>query len=99
MPISIYIIRRLEHQHELTTLRDLNLRLQFVCVPFSFQGVEFYSNEETKIIVPADATRYGNLIVAPFIAAPVLVIAFIVYLVMTSKWFRNRKKADSKPHK
>lgn len=55
-------------------------------------------NEETKIIVPADATRYGNIVVAPFIAAPVLVIAFIVYLVMTSKWFRNRKKADSKPH-
>lgn len=55
-------------------------------------------NEETKIIVPADATRYGNLIVAPFIAAPVLVFAFIVYLIMTSKWFRNRKKADSKPH-
>jgi sortase A len=55
-------------------------------------------NEETKIIVPADATRYGNIVVAPFIAAPVLVIAFIVYLVMTSKWFRNRKRADSKPH-
>jgi sortase A len=56
-------------------------------------------SEETKIIVPADATRYGNMVVAPFIGAPVLLIAFIVYLVCTSKWFRNRKKADNKPHK
>lgn len=56
-------------------------------------------NEETKIIVPADATRYGNMVVAPFIGAPILLIAFIVYLVCTSKWFRNRKKAEVKQNK
>jgi sortase A len=55
--------------------------------------------EETRLIVPADASRYGTLIVALFIGAPILLIAFIVYLVCTSKWFRNRKKADNKPHK
>ncbi len=54
--------------------------------------------EENRLIVPADASRYGTLIVALFIGTPILLMAFIVYLVMTSKWFRNRKKADSKPH-
>ena len=50
---------------------------------------------ETRLIVPADASRYGTLIVALFIGAPILLIAFIVYLVCTSKWvrkFRNKKK-------
>ena len=54
--------------------------------------------EENRLIVPADASRYGTLIVALFVGTPILFIAFIVYLVMTSKWFRNKKKADSKPH-
>lgn len=53
-------------------------------------------NEETKLIVPADATRYGTMIVVPFIGAPLLAIAFIVYLVSTSKWFRNKKNAKAK---
>ena len=42
-------------------------------------------NEETKLIVPADATRYGTLMIAPFIGAPMLLIAFIVFMVMTRK--------------
>lgn len=42
-------------------------------------------NEETKLIVPADATRYGTLVIAPFIGAPMLLIAFIVFMVMTRK--------------
>ena len=49
-------------------------------------------NEETKLIVPADATRYGTMIVAPFIGAPILLIAFIVFLFMTRK---PRKAAKS----
>lgn len=56
-------------------------------------------NEETKLIVPADATRYGTLIVAPFIGAPLLLVAFILYLVFTSKWFRNRRKRNEKAGK
>lgn len=48
-------------------------------------------NEETKLIVPADATRYGNIFVAPFIAAPILFIAFILFLFATSK-HRTRKR-------
>ena len=42
-------------------------------------------NEETKLIVPADATRYGTMVVAPFIGAPMLLVAFIVFMVMTRK--------------
>ena len=50
-------------------------------------------NEETKLIVPADATRYGNLVVAPFIAAPVLLIAFIIFLARTSKKPSGKKSS------
>lgn len=56
-------------------------------------------NEETKLIVPSDATRYTPLMVAPFIAAPMLLIAFIIYLVVTSKWFKRRHKSAGKPLK
>lgn len=34
--------------------------------------------EESRLIVPADATRYSSLLVAPFIAVPVLVIMFVI---------------------
>ena len=50
-------------------------------------------NEETKLIVPADATRYGNLIVAPFIGAPALLVAFIIFLIRTSKWSRRKRSS------
>ena len=49
-------------------------------------------NEETKLIVPADATRYTNLMVAPFIGAPALLFIFIIFLVRTSRWFRRKRK-------
>ncbi|MBE5827218.1 MAG: class C sortase [Butyrivibrio sp.] len=49
-------------------------------------------NEETKLIVPADATRYGNLTVAPFIGAPALLVIFIIFLIRTSGWYRRKKK-------
>ena len=56
-------------------------------------------SEETKLIVPADATKYGNMVVAPFIGAPLLLIAFIAYILVTSKWFKNKKKTKVKPQK
>ena len=49
-------------------------------------------NEETRLIVSADATRYGNLVVAPFIGAPILLLAFIIYLISTSKMVTARRK-------
>ncbi len=42
-------------------------------------------NEETKLIVPADATRYSPLLIAPFIGGPMLLLLFIIFLVMTRK--------------
>ena len=42
-------------------------------------------NEETKLIVPADATRYNNMIVAPFIAAPMILLLFVIFLFQTRK--------------
>ena len=51
-------------------------------------------NEETKLIVPADAIRYGNLVVAPFIGAPLLLIAFVVYMIMTSNRGKKKKKGS-----
>ncbi len=42
-------------------------------------------NEETRLIVPADATRYSPLLVAPFIGGPMLLILFIIFLFMTRK--------------
>ncbi len=51
-------------------------------------------NEETKLIVPADATRMGNLVVAPFIGAPLLLIIFIIFLFRTSK--RPARKKGNK---
>jgi sortase A len=50
-------------------------------------------SEETKLIVPADATRYGNLVVAPFIAAPMILLLFVIFLFMTRK--PKEKKAGS----
>lgn len=52
-------------------------------------------SEETKLIVPADATRYGTMIVAPFLGAPILLIAFIIFLVRTSNR-TPRKKSNKK---
>ena len=42
-------------------------------------------NEEMKLIVPADATRYGTMVIAPFIGAPMLLIAFIIFMIKTRK--------------
>ncbi|WP_026525501.1 class C sortase [Butyrivibrio sp. MB2005] len=54
-------------------------------------------NEETKLIVPADATRYNYLVVAPFIAAPMILILFIWFMVSTSK--PRKKPAKGKKSK
>ncbi|MCR5100492.1 MAG: class C sortase [Butyrivibrio sp.] len=48
-------------------------------------------NEETKLIVPADATKYSNLLIAPFIGIPILLIIFIIFMVMTSRYVREKR--------
>jgi sortase A len=49
-------------------------------------------NEETKLLVPADATRYNPLLVAPFIGGPILLVAFIIFLVRTRSPKKEKKK-------
>ncbi len=49
-------------------------------------------SEESRLLVPADATRYNPLLVAPFIGGPILLIAFIIFLVRT----RSPKKENKK---
>ncbi len=41
-------------------------------------------NEETKLIVPADASRYNAISVAPFIAGPIILVLFIWFVISTS---------------
>ena len=49
-------------------------------------------NEETKLLVPADATRYNPLLVSPFIGGPILLAAFIIFLVRTRSPRKENKK-------
>ena len=49
-------------------------------------------NEETKLIVPADAIKYNPMIVSPFVAAPMLFVLFIVFLVMTKSPKKKKTK-------
>ncbi len=47
-------------------------------------------NEETRLLVPADATRYNSIYVAPFIGAPMLLLAFIIFLIRTRRPGKKR---------
>lgn len=40
--------------------------------------------EESRLMVPADASRYSPLLIAPFLAVPILVILFIYVIASTS---------------
>ena len=95
-----------EEANSLSVINDKEYVTLVTCTPYGVnthrllvraKRVDY--NEEVRMIVPADATRYGALLVAPFIGAPILVIVFIVYLVLTSKWYRNRRKKDEKARK
>lgn len=56
-------------------------------------------NEESKLIVPADATRYSNLVVAPFIAAPIVFVLFIWFVIRTRAPKEKTEKKDNKDKK
>ena len=95
-----------EEVNSLAIVNDKEYVTLVTCTPYGVnthrllvraQRVDY--NEEVKLIVPADATRYGALMVAPFIGAPMLVIVFIIYLILTSKWYKNRRKKDEKARK
>ena len=46
--------------------------------------------------ITADAMRFEPVIVAPLVAAPILLVLLIILLVSTSKWNRQRKRHRSK---
>lgn len=48
-------------------------------------------NQEERLIITADATMYSTLSVAVFIAVPILLIIFIVFMIRTSKRFNKGK--------
>jgi sortase A len=95
-----------EEANSLSIINDKEYVTLVTCTPYGVnthrllvraKRVDY--NEEVRLIVPADATRYGALMVAPFIGAPMLVVVVIVYLVLTSKWYRNRRKKNEKTGK
>ena len=46
--------------------------------------------------ITADAMRFEPVIVAPLVAAPILLVLLIILLISTSKWNRQRKRHRSK---
>ncbi len=69
------------------------------CTPYGvnthrllIRGKRVDYNEENRLIVPADATSYNNMFIAPFIGAPILLIAFIIFMIRTSK--PKKKKSN-----
>ena len=48
-------------------------------------------NQEERLIITADATMYSTLTVAIFIAVPILLVIFIVFMITTSKHFNKGK--------
>lgn len=67
------------------------------CTPYGInshrllvRGKRVDYNEEARLIVTSDATIYNSLTIAPFIAVPILVIIFIIFMIRTSKRFRNK---------
>ncbi|MCR4903954.1 MAG: class C sortase [Butyrivibrio sp.] len=42
-------------------------------------------NEETRLIVPADASKYKTYVVVPFVAIPMLLVVFVIFMISTAK--------------
>jgi len=72
------------------------------CTPYGInshrllvRGKRVDYDTESKLIVPADASKYDVLEVAPFVGIPLIVIAFIIFMFKTSN--RGRKTGKIKP--
>ncbi len=67
------------------------------CTPYGInshrllvRGKRIDYDEASKVIVPADASIYGNLVIAPFIALPILIILFVIFMITTSNKFKKQ---------
>ena len=52
------------------------------------RGKRVEYDAESRLIITADATPYSTLTVSIFIAVPILVIIFIIFMIRTSKRFK-----------
>ncbi|WP_029320914.1 class C sortase [Butyrivibrio sp. AE3004] len=87
-----------EETQSLTIYPDKEYVTLVTCTPYGVnthrmlvRGRRVDYNEESRLIVPADASKINNLMVAPFIAGPIIFILFIWFLISTSDRFRKKK--------
>ena len=89
-----------EETQGLTIYPDQDYVTLVTCTPYGVnthrmlvRGRRVDYNEETRLIVPADATKFNNLVVAPFIAGPIILVLFIWFVVSTSDRGKKKKSA------
>ncbi|WP_044913598.1 class C sortase [Butyrivibrio sp. WCE2006] len=87
-----------EETQSLTFYPDKEYVTLVTCTPYGVnthrmlvRGRRVDYNEETRLIVPADAAKINNLVVAPFIAGPIILVLFIWFVISTSDRFRKKK--------
>ncbi len=87
-----------EETQSLTIYPEKDYVTLVTCTPYGVnthrllvRGRRVDYNEETRLIVPADAAKINNLVVAPFIAGPIILVLFIWFVISTSDRFRKKK--------
>ncbi|SEL10364.1 MULTISPECIES: class C sortase [unclassified Butyrivibrio] len=89
-----------EETQSLTIYPDKDYVTLVTCTPYGVnthrmlvRGRRVDYNEESRLIVPADATKINNLLVAPFIAGPIILVLFIWFVISTSDHGKKKKSA------
>ncbi len=89
-----------EETQSLTIYPDKDYVTLVTCTPYGVnthrmlvRGRRVDYNEETRLIVPADATKFNTVVVAPFIAGPIIVVLFIWFVLSTSNRGKKKKSA------
>lgn len=87
-----------EETQSLTIYPDKDYVTLVTCTPYGVnthrmlvRGRRVDYNEESRLIVPADATKFNNIVVAPFIAGPIILVLFIWFLISTSNHGKKKK--------
>lgn len=89
-----------EETQGLTIYPDNDYVTLVTCTPYGVnthrmlvRGRRVDYNEETKLMVPADATKFSSALVAPFIAGPIIFVLFIWFVLSTSNHGKKKKSA------
>ena len=87
-----------EETQSLTIYPDKDYVTLVTCTPYGVnthrmlvRGRRVDYNEESRLIVPADATKFNTIMVAPFIAGPIILVLFIWFLISTSDHGKKKK--------